>query len=162
VARQRPCLAVDAAGAISITVSQQIAEVTKSRRTAATTTHGTSVTMILATGVIAVLMAVFVAFGLTRGIVAPLRLLTDSLLKLARGGVDMVIPSSAKRDEIGEMFRVADGTRSALRSVETLTRTVDETNQSASQVLNVSQQMIEQAQQVTDIVEGFLNRVAAA
>ncbi len=58
--------------------------------------------------------------------------------------------------------KAAGGTRSVAEETQALTRVVGETQQSAGQVLEVANDMNEQASRLRDVVERFITRVMAA
>ena len=91
--------------AISADVRRVIAGLTEAQSASAYARADTALGLIAAALVIAVAVGAMLAFVLSLVITRPTRALTEAMGRLAKGDIDVVVPSTDQRDEIGDMSR---------------------------------------------------------
>jgi methyl-accepting chemotaxis protein len=91
--------------AISTQVRSVITNLTEAQSTSASSRADTALGLIAAALVAAVVVGALLAFVLSLVITKPTRALTEAMGRLAEGDIDVTVPSTDQRDEIGDMSR---------------------------------------------------------
>jgi len=91
--------------AISADVRRVIAALTEAQSASAYARADTALGLIAAALVAAVAVGGLLAFVLSLVITKPTRMLTEAMGRLAEGDIDVAVPSTDQRDEIGDMSR---------------------------------------------------------
>ncbi|TNE63883.1 MAG: methyl-accepting chemotaxis protein [Alphaproteobacteria bacterium] len=63
---------------------------------------------VVGAGLVGLVLAVLIARGVSRAIADPTRAITDAMIKLAGNELDLVIPHTRRKDEIGDMGRAME------------------------------------------------------
>jgi len=105
---------------------------------AALQTASSGTMQLVAIGGIALVLGVGLAWLISRGIIVPLKAMTDAIVRLASGEGGVKIPELTSRSELGAMARAVDVFRQNFRELGDKARrtatTVGETNAAAGQV----------------------------